>query len=170
MSSRRSGSSSDHRSAACGASIGIGLRACGTGLDFARARFRRRGTSRPATRSSTRSRAARAASGNDPAGAVRAIAARRPAARPRPVTACAAPCRNRPATPRGRPPDFRHKAQASDRARGLRPCESALKFERAHDLPHLWRPDCARSRGSSRRATCMVIVEPPETMWPLAIN
>ena len=33
-----------------------------------------------------------------------------------------------------------------------------------------WRSRLRCSRGSSRRATCMVIVEPPETMWPLATN
>ena len=33
-----------------------------------------------------------------------------------------------------------------------------------------WRRACVRSRGSSRRATCMVKVEPPEMMRPLPMN
>ena len=101
-------------SAACGASIGIGLRAVRHRLGLARATSSGGMTPAAATRSSTRSRALRARvrrSGR--AGAAPATAAARPAARPRRASAGAAPCRNRRATPRARLRDCRHRARGS---------------------------------------------------------
>ena len=48
--------------------------------------------------------------------------------------------------------------------------ERALELDRAHHLAQLGGEACARVRGSSSRATCMVMVEAPETMRPLRDN
>ncbi len=48
--------------------------------------------------------------------------------------------------------------------------ERVFELERAHDLMQLGARGCDARRGSSRRATCMVSVEPPETIWPLVTN
>ena len=47
--------------------------------------------------------------------------------------------------------------------------ERALELDRAHDLAQLG-GEVALARGSSRRATCMVSVEPPDTMRPFVAS
>ena len=107
---------------------------------------------------------------SDPAGAAPAIAAARPAAPLPPAKASSAPCRNRRATPRGCLRDCRHRAQASDKAQAPRPCSGCARSRWRERSAEAWRRACVRSRGSSRRATCMVKVEPPEMTRPLPMN
>ena len=106
--------------------------------------------------------------GSDPAGAARATAAGRPAGPLPPATAAAAPCRNRRARRRARPRGCRRTARAAGRGAGSRPWRACARAASARSA---WRslPAPVRSCSpSSRRATCMVSVEPPETMRPVA--
>ena len=86
------------------------------------------------------------------------------------ATAAAAPCRNRQAKPRGSLPGFRHRAQASDITREFASLLSARSSSMARVIWRNLAPMLRCWRGSSRRATCMVMVEPPETMCPLVTN
>ena len=104
---------------------------------------------------------------SDPAAALPAIAAAPPEVRPPPATAASAPCRNRPATRRARLPDCRHREQARGRAHRI----SSLLIARSSSIARTICRSLAVSvrslRGSSRRATCMVMVDAPETISPM---
>ena len=107
--------------------------------------------------------------GRDRAGALPAIAAAPPAAPPRRSSAAPAPCRNRTGSPPARPRYCRHRGRGSDRS--VRMCVLAqmiLRAFRRRPSAGSWRRNRASAFRSTRRATCMVRVEPPETMWPPA--
>ena len=101
---------------------------------------------------------------SDRAAALPAIAAAQPAAPLPSASAASAPCRNRPARLRECLRDCRHKAQATDRAQGFHPCCSARSSSTARTIWRSFARMLRSLRGSISRATCMVMVEPPDTI------
>ena len=102
-----------------------------------------------------------------PAGSAPAIAAARPEAPPPRPSAAAAPCRTASGSPPARLRYCRHRARAEDRGRGFPPWTGVAP---ARSPSASARPSPQSSRVGSDfriRATCMVSVEPPETIWPL---
>ena len=160
-------SCSTSASARCGASIGNSRRAVGM-RSAMRARAPRRAGSRRARRRGPARGCGRAARlrGSGRAGAARATAAAPRAAPPRPATGAAAPCRSRRARPRARPRGCRRRARGADRAAGSRPSRAAARAASARSACRTLPAPVRSCSPCSSRATCMVSVEPPETMRP----
>ena len=164
-----SGAALARRSATCAASIGNGLAAARRRPRVgAASAWSALMTPSPARRASTRSRARARRFGRAIGPArfrrlrqgheQRRLGGRKP---------LAAPCRNRRAKRRACLRDCRHRARAPDRGRGSRPCSAAARSAMARIISASLAPNVRSGRGSSRRATCMVSVEPPETTRPL---
>ena len=154
-------------SAAWAASIGKGRRAAGTGSALAASASAAVRTPRATARSSTRSRARRAASakrsGRRSSGRLRQGDEQRGLGEGEALRLLAEIGQGRG------PRAFQIAAVGREREverRGSRPSTAAARAARRARSGAAWRASVRSSRGSRRRATCMVSVEPPETTRP----